>query len=228
MIRPRLLDLFCGAGGCSVGYQRAGFDVTGVDIEPHPDHPFELIVGDAMAVLTGRAGIDLNDYDVVHASPPCQGYTQLGAKDGRHPKLLEPVRDALRRWGGVYVIENVEAARPHMHEPLTLCGSAFGLGVRRHRLFESNRFLWGAGVCSHKAQGEIRAYYGKKGWAAWTPGGAQVQSKDRKPLLRGTVEQAAADMGIDWMGWDDLREAIPPAYTEFLGGQLLEHLARAA
>jgi DNA (cytosine-5)-methyltransferase 1 len=222
----RLLDLFCGAGGCSVGYDRAGFDVTGVDIEPHPDYPFNFRLGDALEVLDDLEF--LAGFDAVHASPPCQAYTPLGAKDGRHKELIGPVRDKLVRWGGAYVIENVEAARHAMLEPLTLCGSTFSLGVRRHRLFETNWFAWAAGVCSHKAQGEIRAYYGKKGWAAWTPGGAQVQSKDRKPLLRGTVEQAADDMGIDWMGWDDLREAVPPAYTEFLGEQLATHLSGVA
>lgn len=75
--------------------------------------------------------------------------------------------------------------------------------------------------CQHDTQDEIRAYYGKKGWLVWSPKGAAVQKKGRKPLLRGSVEQAPADMGIDWMTWDELRESIPPAYTEFVGAQLL-------
>jgi DNA (cytosine-5)-methyltransferase 1 len=125
------------------------------------------------------------------------------------------------------VIENIADAAWDMRSPVRLCGSMFGLGVRRHRLFETTLPFFMQQPCSHSEQGEIRAYYGKPGWAAWTPKGANVQKKGRKPLLRGSVELAPTDMGIDWMTWDELREAIPPAYTELIGHQLLQHLQSA-
>jgi DNA (cytosine-5)-methyltransferase 1 len=142
-MRPRLLDLFCGAGGCGVGYDRAGFDVVGVDIEPHPDYPFEMFVGDAMEYVRDRQWLSL--FDVVHASPPCQARTTMsnrwrgqgGAADA-HVNLIPEVRDALLRWGGPYVIENVPGARRDLRHPITVHGGMFGLAVHRPRLFESN------------------------------------------------------------------------------------------
>ena len=143
MSRPKLLDLFCGAGGCSVGYHRAGFDVTGVDRDPHPDYPYRLTEGDALAIL---ADPDLLDgFDAIHASPPCQGYTTMsnrwrgaGGKADAHDNLITEVRHYLEQWGGPYVIENVPGARRDMRDPITLRGGHFGLGVDRPRLFESN------------------------------------------------------------------------------------------
>jgi DNA (cytosine-5)-methyltransferase 1 len=218
-VRPRLLDLFCGAGGASVGYQRAGFDVVGVDIEPHPDYPFDLTVADAMDVLADHDYLD--GFDVVHTSPPCQAYAAQGG-DG-HPDLLPGVLHTLSRRQTPWVVENIPTA------PITglmLCGQSFGLHVRRHRIFASNVFLMGPGCACGRS--EIRAYYGKPGTIAWKPAGwDNVQKKGRKPLYRGTVQQAPADMGIDWMCWDDLREAIPPAYTEHIGLQLIDVLAAA-
>jgi len=206
MTKPRLLDLFCGAGGAAMGYYRAGFEVVGVDINPQPSYPFEFHQADAMT-------FPLDGFNVAHASPPCQGYTQLGNKDGRHPLLIEPMRDRLKVAGIPYVIENVVGAP--LLSPLLLCGSMFGLGVRRHRLFEADPMLWFTpGPCRHAGQ-EIRAYYGKKG--------NNVQAIGRPPLLRGSLEHAPADMGIDWMTtWDELREAVPPAYTQWIGTEILE------
>ncbi len=221
-MRPRLLDLFCGAGGAATGYHRAGFDVVGVDNRPQPNYPFEKLPPcDAIGFLSARVELgDPWEYDAIHASPPCQAYTQLG--NGTHPRLIEPTRDLLERSGLPYMIENVVGAP--LLEPTLLCGSMFGLNVRRHRLFETS-FAVMAPRCQHGWTDEIRAYYGKKGWLVWTPGGAAVQKKGRKPILRGSVEQAPADMGIDWMQtWDELREAIPPAYTELIGHQLLSHI----
>ena len=144
MTRPRLLDLFCGAGGCSVGYHRAGFDVTGVDIEPHEDYPFEFIQADAMDLLADTALLDT--FDVVHASPPCPRYsvaTPTNARDD-HPDLLQPTLDALTAWGGAWVVENVPGA--HMPHPITICGRSMGLRyTRRHRLFSSTAPLMAPG-----------------------------------------------------------------------------------
>jgi DNA (cytosine-5)-methyltransferase 1 len=225
-MKPRLLDLFCGAGGAAVGYHRAGFDIVGIDINPQPNYPFEFYQMDALDVLRWP----LSDFDAVHASPPCQAYASLAAKDGRHPELIQPVRDLLTapaHAGLPYVIENIVDARRNMHEPVLLCGSMFGLGVRRHRLFESKVLLLRPD-CRHRRQGPVRAYYGKPRAIAWKPPGwDNIQKAGRQPLYRGTVQQAPTDMGIDWMTWDELREAIPPAYTQWIGEQLLAHLKAA-
>lgn len=222
MSKPRLLDLFAGAGGAARGYQMAGFHVTGVDIKPQPRYAGdEFIQANALA-------FPLEGFDAVHASPPCQAYASLSTKDGRHPRLIEPTRELLVASGLPYVIENIEGAP--LLEPVKLCGSMFGLRVQRHRLFETSFPISDLlPPCAHGINGRIRAYYGKPGWAAWTPGAAQVQRRGRTPLLRGSVELAAEDMGIDWMGtWDEVREAIPPAYTAFMGAQLLSVLHRNA
>ena len=221
MSRPRLLDLFCGAGGCSVGYERAGFDVVGVDIEGHLDYPFTFMRMDALAALMNPW---LDEFDVVHASPPCQRYSTITADPERHPDLIGPVRDLLQQWGGTYVIENVPGARPELDHPVQLCGSAFGLGVRRHRLFESNAFIHGTD-CTHRAQGTPVGVYGDHPETnePLRPNGTRRGNKARD------LEHAQAAMGIDWMAsWKDLTDAIPPAYTEHLGVQLLAHLTERA
>lgn len=140
-MKPRLLDLFCGAGGCSVGYARAGFDVVGVDIEPHPDYPFDFIEADALEILFMLAngdGVSIYGHlwpDAVHASPPCQAYTTMsnrwrgaGGKADEHVELIAVVRERLRSAGVPYVIENVPGAKRDMRSPLTLTGGMFGLG----------------------------------------------------------------------------------------------------
>ncbi len=232
MSRPRLLDLFCGAGGAAVGYHRAGFEVVGVDIKPQPRYPFEFVQGDALTYLErflssepqgaafGDASID-EVFDAIHASPPCQAYAGLAAKDGRHPDLIAPTRELLKATGLPYVIENIEGAP--LENPVRLCGSHFGLKVRRHRLFETS-FPMLVQTCWHDSQPEIRGYYGRNYGPALVSKDA-IQRRGRKPLFRGTVEQAEDDMGIDWMvEWDEIREAIPPAYTELIGHQLMQHL----
>ena len=228
-IRPRLLDLFCGAGGCSVGYHRAGFDVVGVDIKPHPSYPYELIVADARDVLADLPF--LRSFAVRHGSPPCQELTrarhlrdaQGGTVKAHGLNLIPETRRAFLAAGGPYVIENVEDAAPHLRYPVRLCGSAFGLAVRRHRLFETSHYMFST-PCQHPTQGRPVGVYGT--WDDQVPGGGRTAK---------TIEEARAAMGIDWMRWrsrtqewNDLKEAVPPAYTHLVGTQLLEQMGAAA
>jgi len=208
MLKLRILDLFCGAGGCSVGYARAGFEVVGVDIGPQPHYPFEFHQADALT-------FPLEGFDAIHASPPCQAYTSQGRGRG-HPELIAPVR--ARVSGHLYVIENVVNAP--LVNPILLCGSMFSLGVRRHRLFETNVDVEAPRACEHAGQ-EIRAYYGTWGREAF-----RARRPGNKDTLRGTVERAPRDMGIDWMSWRELTQAIPPVYTEYIGRQLLRRLTQ--
>lgn len=221
-MRPKLLDLFCGAGGCSVGYHRAGFDVTGVDILPHPDYPYDLIVGDAMAVLEDMAFLD--QFDAVHASPPCPRYSTITPVSYRdtHPDHLEKARDILSAWGGTYVLENVPGAP--MPEGVMFCGQAMGLSnIRRHRMFESNLLIMSPGcACDHRT---VYGVYGDHGdlTPVVRPDGSSRGNKARD------VAHAQQILGIEWMTkWDDLADAIPPAYTEYVGGQLIDQIAVAA
>lgn len=218
----RLLDLFCGAGGAGKGYQLAGFDVTGVDLEPHPDAPFPVVVADACQVLTDTAF--LGQFDAIHASPPCQGFTTMsnryrgkGGKTDEHPDLISWVRLGLQAWGGPYVIENVDGARRELHKPTRLRGGMFGLGVDRPRLFETNWPL-PAPPRHHRVSNPV-GVYGRHhdGRRLFTRKDGTIQRAAR------TLEEGQQAMGIDWMAWHDLTEAIPPTYTEWVG----RHLAAA-
>lgn len=221
-MKPRMLDLFCGAGGCSVGYHRAGFDVIGVDIAPHPEYPYTLFIADALDFATDW--LTAGDYDAVHASPPCPRYSTAtpAANRDKHPDLIAPIRHILQTWGGPYVIENVPGAP--LDNPVTLCGSMFDLGVRRHRLFETNVPMLQP-ECDHATQPQVWGVYGDHGDAkpVTRPDGTSRGNKARNTTHAGEV------MGIDWMTkWDDIADAIPPAYTEFLGAQILEHITERA
>lgn len=211
-MNPRLLDLFCGAGGCSVGYNRAGWDVTGVDIESHPDYPYELVVADAMEVLTDQRF--LSEFDAVHASPPCPRYSRSTPDEYRHahPDLLQPTIDALKAWGGLWIVENVPGSP--MPNPTMICGRAMGLKwTRRHRLFTASVPLMSPGCACSNAQ-----VYGVTG-DSWEP--RDYTSRNGRKAR--SVAHAREVMGIDWMTrWADLADAIPPVYTEFVGGQLIE------
>jgi DNA (cytosine-5)-methyltransferase 1 len=203
----RLLDLFCGAGGATMGYSQAGFtEIVGVDIVPQPNYPFEFHQMDALEA--GTYG-----YDFIHASPPCQPFTayrRRGAGVGdSHEDLIVQTRALLQESGRPWVMENVPGSP--LNPTFMLCGSSFGLDVRRHRWFESNiAFL--APSCDHSWQ---------------TPRFAQATNRTNK---RSTVEigvwriplavQQAA-MGIDWMTLRELSEAVPPAYTKWIGEQFL-------
>jgi DNA (cytosine-5)-methyltransferase 1 len=225
--RPRLLDLFAGAGGCSVGYHRAGFDVVGVDIEPHPDYLYALVVDDALEVL-GRPAY-LAKFDVIHASPPCQAHTTMsnrwrgkgGAADD-WPDLIAEVRDALHQWGGPYVIENVPGARKQLRHPITLHGGMFGLRVDRPRLFESNAPLMG--YTAPRAANPVGVYGAK-------PDGRRLMTRadGTEQRAAASLQEAQAAMGCEWMtDFRDIAEAVPPAYTAFLGAQLADFLKAAA
>lgn len=196
-----------------MGYYRAGFDVTGVDIKPQPRYPFAFHQGDALEYLAAHG----HEYDAIHASPPCQAYVRSGmvAKDGRHPDLLPAVREALQRSGRPWVIENVPGAP--MRTDLLLCGSMFGLAIRRHRWFEGHPPLnpW-TPTCDHSRPitGVYGHPHGRGG--AWRNG--------KRPMLPSDATTWSREMGIDWLRPLEIALAIPPAYTEFIGTQLMAAL----
>jgi len=217
MGRPKLLDLFCGAGGCSMGYYRAGFDVVGVDIKPQPHYPFEFIQGDALT-------FPLEGYDVIHASPPCQGYSVVRhlPNHREYPLLLGEMRDRLAASGCIWIIENVMGA-PVQHGVI-LCGSMFGLQVRRHRFFEISHLAFAPGPCQHRE--DFVSVFGHCVIRQRTnPEYTGPRCGKRSNLFTSyPLEKGREAMGIDWMIQKELSQAIPPAYTEFIGRQLIEVL----
>lgn len=224
-MRPRLLDLFCGAGGAAVGYHRAGFDVVGVDIKPQPRFPFEFHQADAMTY-------PLEGFDAIHASPPCQAYSRLRhlpwLKGREYPELLAPTRERLQASGLPWVIENVEDAP--MPYSIVLCGVMFGLPVYRHRRFGASFLMWQPEHQKHTqtlaaGRASMATRYRK------TSGVTGISREICRGSLAGHATGAKETgrlMGIDWMRRDELTQAIPPAYTEWVGRQLLQHLAVAA
>jgi DNA (cytosine-5)-methyltransferase 1 len=220
----RLLDLFCCEGGAGAGYAAAGFDVTGVDLNPRfaKRYPFTFVEGDALEYVAAHGA----DYDVIHASPPCQLYSVTRHTHSvEHPDLVAPTRAALEATGRPYVIENVVGAP--LINPITLCGAAFGLTavdvdgapvvLRRHRLFESNVWLWPV-ECTHLA-------YVDRGYRIAGVYGAGSRSVEAARIRGGGYTPAKAVaaelMGAPWMTMAGLQQAIPPAYTRYLGEQLL-------
>lgn len=228
---PRLLDLFCGAGGAARGYQRAGFYVVGVDINPQPRYAGdEFIQANVMELATA------GDFDAIHASPPCQAHSTI-AKQQRtrreydHPDLVADTRDILLASGLPWVMENVEGAP--MTNCVVLCGSSFGLDVRRHRLFELG--LWDcvlAPPCAHGWQtprfrrnlSPVVGVYGRGTRYAL----ASVVGVHGHINYTGERDLRKAAMGVDWMSDQELTQAIPPAYTEWIGVQLMRVLTEAA
>lgn len=215
----RLVDLFCKAGGAGRGYADAGFEVVGVDIEPQPRYPFEFIQADALT-------FPLDGFDAAHASPVCKLWSQVtrtSVDPAVHPDQIAPIRDRLTEWGGAYVIENVPGAP--LVDPILLCGSMFDLDVRRHRNFETNwplanhywpcrHGIWGrrfvAARSDRKRAGALSSVVTVAGHGNSGPGGR--------------VADWRKAMGIEWMTRDELAQAIPPAYTEFIGRQLMAWL----
>lgn len=216
---PRLLDLFCGEGGAGTGYHRAGFDVVGVDIAPQPNYPFEFVQANALDFADDPF---FTEFDAVHASPPCQRFSDLAKRNGNAdawPNLVAPIRERLKASGLPYVIENVEGAP--LISPVILCGTMFPeLRVIRHRLFESNVLLLSpGGHPSHPLVYTLdrrKSHYGllddMRAFVQVTGGG------------NCSIAAAKDAMGIDWMTKRGLNEAIPPAYTEWIGRQLLNAL----
>jgi DNA (cytosine-5)-methyltransferase 1 len=203
--KPRALDLFCCAGGATKGLQRAGFHVTGVDIKPQPRY-----CGDAF-FQDDAMTFPMDGYDFIWASPPCQSYSAAM----RHlatpqPMLIEAIRERLEANGAPWVIENVVGA-PLRH-PLVLCGTMFGLRIHRHRLFESSCLFALVPDCfakepvlnPHSAKSRERIY-------------AEFGRQDAEKLWRN-------EMGVEWMSRHETREAIPPAYAEFIGLQIIQHI----
>lgn len=225
MKRPLALDLFCKAGGASMGLYRAGFDVVGVDIELQKRYPFKFVQADAL-----RPPFDLRQFDFIWASPSCQGYTALRHAPGTKgaPLLISQVRDRMPA-SIPWVIENVEEAAWDMRSPVCLCGSMFGLGaqgcrLQRHRLFESN-FNISPPPCAHDSRPVIGVYGGHARRRAKSAGG-----RGTKDVWTGGHRAAASEaLGIDWMTLEELSEAIPPAYGEYIGRAALQStLAEAA
>lgn len=209
----RLLDLFSGAGGAARSYQMAGFHVTGVDIRPQPRYAGDAFhQGDALDFIREHG----HEFDVIHASPPCQAFTMAQNAAGRahlHPNLIPETRAALQAIGCPYVIENVVGAP--LQNPIVVCGLALGLGVKRHRLFESNILLLAPPCPSHDADYFVIF-------------GGEVRSRRHgKPAGRkNSIADGRRAMGIDWMTRAELSQAIPPAYTELIGRQLRAAIER--
>lgn len=210
----KLLDLYCKAGGASKGYQLAGFEVVGVDIKKQKRYPYEFIQADCLELMKDMEF--LRSFDVITASPPCQTHSitqHLRNAQGKSTDkidLIPQTREALVASGKPYVIENVPGSP--LINPIKMCGSAFGLKVRRHRLFESNIQLTSS-ICNHKEQGKPVGIYGSM--RDEIPKGGHTAK---------SIEQAREAMGIDWMIWGELVEAIPPVYTETIGKQILSVL----
>jgi DNA (cytosine-5)-methyltransferase 1 len=218
-MKPRLLDLFCCAGGAARGYQRAGFYVVGVDMKPQPRYAGdEFIQGDALA-------IELDGFDVIHASPPCQRYSHATAAGAwrSHPDLVASVRERVMDSGKPWVIENVP--RAPLINPITLCGTMFALeaedtdgtvlSLKRHRLFESNMAISAPSECRHR---------GVRQWAG-SYGGARRDKDEARNIRHGgyvpSMEVQQRLLGIDWMAEREMHQAIPPAYTTHIGWQLM-------
>jgi len=232
----KLLDLFCGAGGAGMGYHRAGFDeIVGVDIAPQKNYPFEFVQGDALEYVAEHGG----EFDAIHASPPCQGYSIMRnlpwLKDREYPMLIDPVRELLEGVGKPWVIENVMGA----YLPAGwLCGTMFGLPFYRHRAFESNWFWMQPGHPKHQVTVAVAQHSRHPNpvnteWRKTHDGALAAEGmddprrRDRNgqsyPQHAGANWKGAAEaMDIDWMKREELTQAIPPAYTEYIGNAMRE------
>ncbi|TRO57634.1 class I SAM-dependent methyltransferase [Streptomyces sp. IB201691-2A2] len=206
--RPRLLDLYCKQGGAARGYADAGFDVTGVDKDPQPRYPYRFVQADAIAFVLEHGA----EFDFIHASPPCQHDTDCQRIQGNdHPDLIAPTRAALESTGRPWVIENVGGAAPKLNDPVMLCGPMFALETYRHRYFET-----GGGFRLQQPDHPPHLVPQAKMGRPVPPGhyGQYVGNFSGVPLARRV-------MNVPWMSRDGIRECIPPAYSEFIGGAFL-------
>jgi DNA (cytosine-5)-methyltransferase 1 len=226
--KPKLLDLFCCAGGASMGYHRAGFEVVGVDIKPQPNYPFEFHQANALEY-------PLDGFDAYHASPPCQGYIHLKNGDdlNGYPLLIDIVRERLISTKKPYSIENVPHAKEYLINPIMLCGTMFGLAIWKHRYFETNPVIYALlNTCNHKL-GKIDSPFGKVDIPIQTAhgGDSHFHEKPSRIGIRWRPSQALPirkyGMGIDWnISKRELAESIPPAYTEYIGQYLIKEVER--
>ena len=217
MSPPRIADLFCCEGGAAMGYYRAGFEVVGFDIEPQRRYPFEFRQADIMG-FDGHESFWREEFDAIHASPPCQSYSNMSNRHGSDElELIDETRALLQATGLPWIIENVTGARSHMWSPMALHGGQLGMRVYRPRLFESNVLLTPPPKASPPK--DAVAVYGRKEdhRRLWT-------RKDGTKLRAASLEEAREAMEMPWASWNGCREAIPPAYTEWIGTQLLQHL----
>ncbi|MFJ1940665.1 SAM-dependent methyltransferase [[Kitasatospora] papulosa] len=212
--KPRLLDLFCCQGGAAKGYAESGFDVTGVDIHPQPRYPYRFVQAEAVAYVMEHGA----EFDVIHASPPCQHDSDCQRLQGNtHPDLIAPTRAALQATGRPWVMENVRGAVAKLDRPVMLCGPMFGVETYRHRYFET-----GGGLTLHQPH---------------HPAHLAPQAKMGRPIPPGHygqfvgnfsgVDLARRVMGVPWMNRDGIRECIPPAYTQWIGTTALTTLGTA-
>lgn len=217
--RPRLLDLFCCSGGAGMGYARAGFEVVGVDIEPQPLYPFEFHQGDALRFAAEHG----HEFDVIHASPPCQSHSKVSHYSNKVRKrplvdLLPQTRLVLEALGRPYVIENVNTASAALRTPLVLCGTMFGLLVYRHRGFES----WGLPALVAPAHPRHLAKATRNGYLPTAERPMMTITGRNGHHSKAWVRAAAAAMGIEWVTTlNQVCEAIPPAYTQCIGEQII-------
>ena len=220
----KVLDTFCGGGGAGMGFHQAGFYVVGVDIKPQPRYPFEFYQGNAIEYIYKHG----HEFDLIHASPPCQAYSVTAPlSNGNHPKLIVPVRSALQTIGRPYVIENVPGAP--LENPLMLCGTMFGLRVIRHRLFEINpAILLAPASCKHiglstgAASGMRRKGLFPTRVASLNDGFEYVTVCGNDYL----ADEGRQAMQIDWMTKKELSQAIPPAFTKWIGEQLKPYILK--
>lgn len=207
----KLLDLFCGAGGCAMGYWRAGYhDITGIDIKPQKNYPFYFIQDD---VFEWCAHNDLSQYDLIHASPPCQRFSIMTPPEhkDRHPDYIDHTRQLLK--GKRYVIENVKGAP--MKNAVMLCGTMFGLNIERHRYFECNpEIVFPPVSCNHKPRPVLIT-------------GTSKRKENGVRVGENTVQECRDASGIFWMTRSELDEAIPPAYTEWIGKEICKLITKS-
>jgi DNA (cytosine-5)-methyltransferase 1 len=216
----RVLDLFCCQGGAAAGYQAAGFHVAGVDMDPQPRYCGDFFrQEDAVEFVRQRIDQIRQDFVFIHASPPCQAYSDAQRiRDNDHPDLIGPTREALELTGLPYAMENVRGARDRLRDPVMLCGAMFGIETYRHRFFEAG------GGFSFRAPEH--------------PAHTAPQTKMGRPVPPGEygqfvgnysgVELSRKVMGVPWMNRDGIRECIPPAYTQWIGERFAEHVRRDA